>query len=469
MAKQSRQPIVTILGHVDHGKTTLLDTIRDTHIADREAGGITQSIGASQITTPEGNITFIDTPGHAAFSTMRERGAKVADIAILVVAADDGPMPQTKEALEYIRTSETPYIIAFTKMDLASANLDSAMGKMEQLGVAFEGRGGDVPFVKVSAKDKQGLPELLEMIQLVSQVQEISADADAHVEAVVIETNKDQRGSVVSAVVRNGTLKVGNEVMAGGQIAKVRGLFNEKNKPVKEALPGDPVVMLGFTTMPEVGETIIAKEVGELAGHTVTLKQGEDVPDVEEGQLPVILKAQSAGSLEALVASMPSDVIVMRSDVGDFTESDVFFAKTSGSAIIGFESKIPSQVQKLAETDGIEMHTFKIIYELIQYLEQEVEKRKTKILGLADILDSFPFNKVRIACCKVRQGSIKVKDKPVILRNREELGQVTVISIRKQKSEVPEVKEGEECGILFKPQLDFQAGDMIVSLRSNGK
>lgn len=465
MAKQFRPPIVTILGHVDHGKTTLLDTIRDTHIADREAGGITQSIGASQITTPEGNITFIDTPGHAAFSTMRERGAKVADIAILVVAADDGPMPQTKEALEYIRISETPYIIALTKIDLPSANIDSSMGKMEQLGVSFEGRGGDVPFVKVSSKTKEGITDLLEMIHLVAQVREISADDEASVEAIVIETNKDQRGPVVSAVVRNGTLKVGDDVMAGGQVARVRGLFNDKNISVKEALPGEPVVMLGFAELPEVGQTIVSKQAGQMAGHSVTLRQGTDVPDVDEGQLPVLLKAQTAGSLEALAASMPDDVIVMRSDVGEVTENDVFFAKTAEAKIVCFESKVPARVQKLSETEGVEVISFKIIYELIQYLEQEVEKRKTKIQGLADILDIFPFNNMKVAGSKVRQGTIKVKDKPVILRNGEEVGHVTIVSIRKQKNEVNEVKEGEECGILFKPQLNFQPGDMIVSLK----
>lgn len=465
MAIQPRPPIVTILGHVDHGKTTLLDALRKTDVAAREAGGITQSIGASQIETPEGNVTFIDTPGHAAFSSMRQRGAKVADIAILVVAASEGPMPQTKEALEYIRHSETPFIVVFTKMDLPSANLESAMGQLEQLGILFEGRGGDTPYLKISAKEGQGVDEVLEMIHLMAQVQEISGDPENDVEAVVIETNKDKRGPVVSAVLRNGTLKVGQEVMVGSIQTKVRGLFDQKNSTVKEVLPGDPVAILGFSVLPEVGQTIVSKEVGMLQDHVVTLKQGEDIPDVEEGQLPVVLKAQSAGSLEALSASLPEDVIVMRSDVGEVTETDVFFAKTAKAQIISFESKVPSRVMKLAETEGVDIQTYKVIYELIQYLEQEVDKRKTKIQGIADIVASFPYERLQVAGCKVRQGSIKVKDKPVILRDGEEVGHVTVISIRKHKDEVREVKEGEECGILFKPQIDFRPGDMIVALK----
>lgn len=465
MAKQARPPIVTILGHVDHGKTTLLDALRQTHVAEREAGGITQSIGASQLITPEGKITFIDTPGHAAFSSMRQRGAKVADIAILVVAASEGPMPQTKEALEYIKTSQTPFMVVFTKMDLPSANLDSAIGQMEQLGVLFEGRGGDTPYLKVSAKERQGIQEIIEMIHLMAQVNEISADPEGEIDTVVIETNKDQRGPVISAVVRNGTLKVGQDVSAAGKEARIRGLFDQANKPTKEAFPGDPVVILGFSALPEVGQSIISKSAAKLDDHVVTLNQGEEIPDVEEGQLPVLLKAQSAGSLEALAASLPSDVIVMRSDVGEITETDVFFAKTAKAIIIGFESKTPSRVQKLAETEGVSIHNFQIIYELIQFLEQEVDKRKTKIQGLADIVASFPYERMQVAGCKVRQGVIKVKDKPVILRNGEELGHVTIVSIRKHKEEVPEVKEGEECGILFRPQLNFAPGDMLVSIK----
>ncbi len=469
MANKYRAPIVTILGHVDHGKTTLLDSLRQTSVALREAGGITQSIGASQIQTPEGKITFIDTPGHAAFSSMRQRGAKVADLAVLVVAASEGPKPQTKEALDYIKTSETPFMVVFTKIDLPSANTDSALGQMEQLGVSFEGRGGDVPHIEVSAKEKKGVQEVLETIHLMAQVNEIGADASENVEGVVIETNRDQRGTVVSAVVKNGTLKVGQDVAAGSVEARIRGLFDQKNKPIKEAYPGDPVVILGFSSLPEIGETITPKELGKLSGHSVSLKQGEEVPDVEEGQMPVVLKAATAGALEALSASLPKDIVVMRSSVGEVTETDVFFAKSAKAEIVGFESKVPSRVMQLSETEGVRLNNFKIIYELIKYLEQEVDKRKTKIQGIADIVASFPYERLQVAGSKVRQGSLKVKDKPVILRNGEEVGHVTIISIRKHKEEVLEVKEGEECGILFKPQLAFRQGDMIVSLRSNGK
>lgn len=235
--KEPRPPIVTVLGHVDHGKTSLLDAIRQTNIQGREAGGITQSIGASMIHTKEGVITFVDTPGHAAFSQMRVRGTRVADIALLVVAADDGVMPQTKEAISYIRESETPMIVVLTKIDLPGANIERAITQLEQEGILFEGRGGTTPYVKTSTKTKEGMEGLLELIELMAQVEGIVADPGGSVEAVVIETNKDKRGAAVSVVVRNGTLKVGQILSSHKTSARVRGIFGEQNKPVKEVFP----------------------------------------------------------------------------------------------------------------------------------------------------------------------------------------------------------------------------------------
>ena len=268
-----RPPIVTVLGHVDHGKTTLLDAIRKTSVVKKEAGGITQSIGASVVTTKAGlpaqvgkKITFIDTPGHAAFSSMRSRGAKVADIAILVVAANDGVKPQTREALKHILEAKIAYIVAITKIDLASAKIESARSGLEKIGVSFEGSGGQVPLVLVSGKTSQGVEELLEMINLVAEVNEVKGDSEGALEAVVIEVSKDRKGPLASVVVRNGTLKVTSEIAAGGETGKGRGIFDDRGKTVKQVLPGYPGQILGFSQLPPVGAKVTAlgdKEVVE--------------------------------------------------------------------------------------------------------------------------------------------------------------------------------------------------------------
>lgn len=463
MAKeQSRPPIVTILGHVDHGKTTLLDAIRKTNIASKEFGGITQSIGASSVLTKEGKkITFIDTPGHAAFSKMRSRGAAIADIVILVVAGEDGVKPQTVEALNIIKEAKIPIIVAITKMDLNSASVDVVLGQLEKEGLIFETRGGDTPWVPVSAKIGKGIDDLLELIILVSEINGIKANPEAPLEAPVIETSKDKRGPMASVVVREGTLRVGDLVSGGGGTFKIRGLLNDRGLPVKEILPGYPGVILGFEELPSVGAVVRSykEEVKEF--------DSKMKPQVrtQKGQIPILVKAVNAGSLEVVMANLPDEMIAIDSGVGDVFESDVLLARASGARwIFAFGSKISPSVLKLAETEGIKIETFKIIYELFDRMKELITKGQLEILGKSQIIASFPFNKRKVAGCKVLQGKISKSDNLMLVRGEKEIGKVKCISMKKGRVEIAEAKSGEEFGIIFEPQLDFALGDMLISL-----
>lgn len=456
-----------MLGHVDHGKTSLLDAIRKTNVADREAGGITQSIGASVVTTSTGTITFIDTPGHAAFSKMRSRGANVSDIAILVVAASEGPMPQTKEALAFIREAGIPLVVALTKVDLPNANTEKVKAALEAEGILFEGRGGDTPSVEVSAREGKGIPELLEVIQLLSDVNDVTADPDGPLTAVTIETNRDKAGARASVIVRNGTLKVGDDVSSEGMKARVRGLFSADGKSVREAKPSEPVVLLGFAETPPVGSVVTRSSETAEVKKVVTRLAPQNGPKKasNEEKIKIIVKAASAGSLEALLALIPSEFEVLASGLGDVSDSDIFFAKAASANIFTFESKAPGATRKLAENEGIVIESFTIIYELLKRLDDILLGGQIMLMGEADILEVFPFSGKRVAGSKVRHGKIAKKDKLLLMRGPDEVGQVRVHSIRKGRDEVNEVGQGEECGILFEPQLAFQVGDVLLSVK----
>lgn len=458
-----RQPIVTVLGHVDHGKTSLLDALRDTAVYDREAGGITQSIGASVLETKDGKkITFIDTPGHAAFSAMRSRGAKVADIVILVVASSEGVKPQTKEAINLIKEAQIPFIVAVTKIDLPNANIEFALGELEKEEIYFEGRGGQVSYVPVSAKEKNGLMELIDMILLVAELNEVKADEEADLEGLVIETNKEKGGNSVSIVVRNGTLKSGDSIYAENANGKARGLFDWLGKPVKEVLPGEPVKILGFEELPLVGSVV---KKGTVEKNNPLAGANKYIRFDKSNKIPLVLKASTSGALEALSASIPAEFVVISSSVGDVTESDVMDAKANGAMIFAFESKIPGSAAKLAEMDNVKVSTYRIIYELLQKLDEIVKGGIVEITGKAQIMAEFPFDGKRVAGSKVIQGRINKTDKVKLVRGETELGIVKVLSIKKQKQEVPGVSQGEECGILFAPQFDFVKGDELVAFK----
>lgn len=461
----SRPPIVVVLGHVDHGKTTLLDRIRKTDIAGKEAGGITQGIGASVIeTTEKKKITFIDTPGHAAFSKMRSRGANLADVAILVIAAHGGIKPQTREALDHIKEAKIPYIVAVTKIDLPSSSVESTVEQLEKEGVSFEKKGGDVPLVPVSGKTGEGVVELLEMISLVAEIGEVKGDSAADFEGIVIETDKDKRGALVSVVVRNGTLQVTDEVSAEGIKAKVRGLFDDKRRPVKKAEPGEPVQILGFSEMPPVGSLL--KKSSQDEGNLTVKKTVKTVQKTGKGNIFIVVKAANSGSLEAIITNLPDKVLVISSGIGDVNESDIFYAKSNDDVqIFAFESRVSPSVQKLANTEGVKINRFDVIYDLFDTVEELIKAGEEQILGKAEIIADFPYDKIRVAGARVTEGEIKKQDEIVLIRGINELGKSKIKSLKKQKQNVESVKTQEEFGILFEPQLDFAVGDVIISTR----
>lgn len=460
---KSRPPIVVVVGHVDHGKTTLLDAVRKTNIAGREAGGITQGIGASVITSKEGKtITFVDTPGHALFGGMRARGVSLADVALLVVSAIDGVAPQTKEALSLIREGQIPFIVVITKTDLPTANSDSVLGELEKEGVYFEKRGGDIPFVSVSAKTGQGIDELLELISLISEVSGVKSEEKDELSAFVIETSKDKRGLLTSVVVKKGTLKIGDKVYAGQRQSKIKGLFDDKGKAVKVILPGEPGQILGFEDLPPVGSLVSSKP------YEVEKKRAEGPGLVEGKKVKVYFKTKTAGSLEALLKNTPEGAAVLGSGVGDLTESDVFMAKAGNATIFLFEARASTSVAKLAQTEGVAIEKFDVIYALIEKLEELINEGIEKISGRAEVVASFPYEERKVAGCRILSGIIKKGDNLKLMRGEALIGKVRALSIRKQKDEVAEVSQGEECGILFSPQLDFAKGDVLLSVAKQG-
>jgi translation initiation factor IF-2 len=457
-----------VLGHVDHGKTSLLDAIRKTNVTAGEAGGITQSIGASVVEVKGGGrITFIDTPGHAAFGKMRSRGAKIADIAILVVAQDDGVQPQTKESLEIIKAANLPFLVAGTKADIAGVNAEALKGSLEKESVFFEGRGGQVPFISVSSKTGLGISDLMEMIVLMSEVAELKNDPEGQLEAVVIESGRDKMGNVATIIVRNGSIKVGQTIFAEEDECKVRAIFDDKGKIVKEVIPGYPGKIFGFTNVPAVGASV-TNEPHQAVKEAVKPKNVFDLRRLKNDEIPLILKASNAGSLEAIIASLPPKIVVVDSGVGDINSSDVINAKTGNAYIFAFESKISNDIAHLAEEEGVRVERFEIIYELLQKLEEILKKGRTEIVGRAQVLAIFPFNDKKVAGCKVLEGRISKGDSLVLTRADKEIGKSRAISLKKQKLEVTSVGQSEEFGVITEPQLDFAVGDVLLSVR-NGK
>lgn len=453
----NRPPIVVILGHVDHGKTTLLDALRKTSIAAREIGGITQSTRSFQLLSPT-PITFIDTPGHAIFSHMRSRGGKIADIALLVVAANDGVMPQTKESIATIQAAKIPYIVVANKIDLPEANLDRVKAQLAENSVLVEGYGGDVPMVTVSAKNGQGLKELLEMIQLVSELTPPQADPDGSLEAVVLESSLDpKKGVLATVIVKNGTLREGASLPLG----KVKALTATSGERIKEALPSQPVEILGLTKVPEVGSVI---SDSESKATSVT------APKIAKpGTLNIILKTDVVGSLEAIVASVSPELDIIQAGTGDISESDVMLSLSTGAQIIGFNVKVPGGVAKLAETEKIKIRTYSIIYELLDAVELLLHPLSLEhVVGKAEIKAEFKFDGQRVAGCKVTEGELKKSDLVRVMRGEEVVGETRFKSLRTGKTELTLVKGTQEFGALMQPYLDFKTGDVIIAYQIHG-
>jgi translation initiation factor IF-2 len=492
--KRVRPPVVTIMGHVDHGKTSLLDYIRRTKVASGEAGGITQHIGAYHVETDKGVISFLDTPGHSAFTAMRARGAKLTDIVVLVVAADDGVMPQTIEAVNHARAAKVPLLVAVNKMDKPEANPDNVKQGLVKLEVVPEEWGGDVQFVPVSAKTGMGIDALLDAISVQAEVMELRAVYDARATGVVIESALDKgRGPVATVLVQQGTLKKGDYLVCGVQYGRVRALFDENGKQVDEAAPSIPVQVLGLSGVPDAGDDFVVVADERLAKDVAQQRDakrresrlfkgtGTRMEDVlaQMGQangqqtLNIVVKADVQGSVEALrdaLTSLSNDMIkinVITSGVGGITESDATLAAAAKAVIIGFNVRADASARKVIENNGLDLRYFSIIYDVIDQVKQVasgllgVEIRE-EIIGIAEVRDVFRSSKFgAVAGSLVIEGTVR-KNKPVrVLRNSTVIFEGELESLRRFKDLVEEVRSGTECGIAIKAYNDVQPGDLI--------
>lgn len=469
--KSSRPPVVAVLGHVDHGKTSLLDKIRKTNVVAKEFGGITQHIGAYQVKVKNRLITFIDTPGHEAFSEMRSRGAKVADLAVLVIAADEGVKPQTLESLKYISQAKIPYLVAINKIDKPNLDIDWVKKEMAKNDILVEDQGGKIVSVLTSAKTGKGIDELLEMILLVAEMEEIKGDTKAKLKAVVIESKLDKRrGPLATVLVRDGSLEVGDQIEADGAFAKIKAMFDENGQLVKLAGPSKPVEVLGFKTVPPIGSLVKGTEkiIAPLSEQPKTELAKKE--EAEENKLRLVIKADVNGTLEAILAGLPKEVEMIDSGVGEVNESDVLLAGTTGAEIIAFNIKTPVKVKKLAETEKVKISDYQIIYKLFEEIEEKVKKLMEpfageEILGRAEILKEFEIDKKRIAGCRVIEGEVKKRDKLHLQRGEKLVGDCRIKSMKTGKEKIEGAKAGEEFGAILSPSLDFEIGDMLLSYR----
>ncbi len=489
MAEVIRPPIVTILGHVDHGKTSLLDNIRKSSVALKEHGGITQSIGAYQITHDSSLITFIDTPGHAAFEKMRSRGAKVADIAVLVVALDDGIMPQTIEAIKHIKTANAAMVVAVNKIDLPGINKTAQMEKIKKQlsdhGVLIEEYGGNVPVIEVSAKTGLGVDKLLEMIALVAQVSEIKGDPDKSAQGVVVESKMDKfKGPVATVIVLNGTLRKGESIVMAGSKSKVRGLIDFMGNQLDFAGPSTPVEILGLEEVPPVGAQLGNDSFAKEGKQAIVTSILDRLKKDETSILKVVIRCDAAGSLEAIEDALNKfnengeHVKIVSASTGNITEGDVKLASSTGGIVIGFNVKASSQIQNLAETEGVLLRTYNIIYELIDEMEDVVEGMLKvgaleEVFGTAQIMAEYPYGKnERIAGCKILDGVFSKGPKVKIIRgdpsagSGQVIGETKIKSLKKVRDEVNKVEKSEECGMMFEPKIDFTVGDLVQSFRT---
>lgn len=466
---QKKPPVVTIVGHVDHGKTSLLDYIRRTKVADKEFGQITQAIGAYQVEVNGQKITFIDTPGHEAFSAMRARGAKAADLVILVVSGSDGVMPQTKECIKLLSENKIPFLVAITKLDLPEFSADKVKGQLAENQVFVEGYGGSVVAVNVSAKTGAGIDQLLEMILLVAEMADLKADPLGNFEAVVIESKADKFcGCVATLVVQNGSLHLGDKITYGNNISKVKSIKNDKGEAIQEALPGQPVLLLGFSQLPEVG--VIVTATNEEVNSEVDFEKTKSfTADGEDGKkMKIILKADVFGSLEAILYCLPGEVIVIDKSVGEISQSDVMLAKTLGAEIYGFNLNLSSAVEKLAKTEKVKVLTYKVIYDLLENLQKRLKtflnpQPKRNILGKAEILAVFEMKGQKVAGARMLEGRINRKSPVMIQREGVEIANTRIISLKQQKQDINEIDRGAEFGVVFEGKIDFLTGDMILS------
>ena len=486
-----RPPVVTIMGHVDHGKTTLLDTIRKSNVAVGEAGGITQAIGAYSVTCNGKKITFIDTPGHAAFTEMRARGASITDIVIIIVAADDGVMPQTKEAIDHAKAAGVPIIVAINKIDKPEANVERVMTGLVENGLTPEEWGGDVIVNKISAATGEGVNELLENILLVAEMQEYKANPSRYATGVVIESKKNNKvGSVATLLIQNGTLRLGDPIVAGTIYGKVRTLKNDLCQNIVEATPSTPVEVTGLSDVPNAGDKFMAFESEKQAKHIAderslrardadTNFSGMSLEDlfgrIQEGvkEINVVLKADVNGSLEAVRGALEKidvegvKINIIRGAVGGITESDIVLARASDAIIIGFNVRANSQAQDDAKQYGVEIRTYDIIYKVVEDMEDAMKgmldpEYEEKVTGKLEVRQIFKFSKVGlIAGCHVVTGVVRNNEKARIIRDDVVVYNGAVNTLQHEKDQVKEVTKGMDCGITLENCQDYKEGDII--------
>jgi len=495
-----RAPVVTVMGHVDHGKTSLLDSIRSTNVVSGEAGGITQHIGAYQVDSPShGKITFIDTPGHAAFTAMRARGAKVTDIVVLVVAADDGVMPQTVEAINHAKAAKVPMIVAINKIDKPDAKPERVRTELLQYEVQVESLGGDVVDVELSATKKTNIDKLLEMIGLQAEILDLKANASRAAEGTVIEAKLDRgRGPVATVLIQRGTLHIGDLIVAGAEWGRVRALVNDKGETVHEAGPSVPVEVLGFTGTPEASDRLAVVETEararELTAYRVRQKRENttarntgmrgsleqmmsQLKTTGRKEFPLIVKADVQGSLEAIVGSLDklgTDEVaarVIHSGVGGITESDVTLSHSSGAAIIGFNVRAHKEARELSERDNVEIRYYNIIYDLVDDVKKAMSglltpERRETMLGNATILEVFNVSKVgKVAGCRVTDGRVERGAGVRLIRDNVVVHEGKLSQLKRFKDDAREVTAGQECGMAFENYQDMRQGDVIECYR----
>ena len=489
-----RHPVVTVMGHVDHGKTSLLDWIRKTHVVAGESGGITQHIGAYEVTTSQGKVTFLDTPGHEAFSAMRARGSQVTDVIVLVVAADSMVMPQTVESIELAKREKVPMVVAITKIDLPTANPDKIRAQLAERGVEVEQWGGSTSCIEVSARTGQGMNDLLETLALEAEVLELKANPDAHARGAVVESKLDVgKGSMATILVQNGTLHVGDPFVCGIYAGRVRAMFNERGEQMKEAPPSAPCQVLGFDGTPQAGDDLIvvedektareiaskrrmaARERDLRARKTVSLENSfNEKKEGKLSELNLIVKADVGGSAEALAASLEKltnkevRVNIIRKGVGTITESDILLATTASAIIISFHLMPSLSIREMAEKEGIEIRNYRVIYDCIEDITNAVEgllkpTLREELSGEAEIRQVFKIPKIGlIAGCMVTDGEVDRTSHVRVYRNGVELGTTVVQSLKRMKDDVKSVARGFECGIGLKGYEDIKEGDSLI-------
>ncbi|WP_033829187.1 translation initiation factor IF-2 [Bacillus andreraoultii] len=488
-----RPPVVTIMGHVDHGKTTLLDSIRNSKVTQGEAGGITQHIGAYQVEVNNKKITFLDTPGHAAFTTMRARGAQITDITILVVAADDGVMPQTVEAINHAKAAEVPIIVAINKIDKPTANPERVMQELTEYGLIAEDWGGDTIFVPISALSGEGIDQLLEMVLLVSEVEELKANPERKAYGTVIEAKLDKgRGSVATLLVQNGTLKIGDPIVVGNTHGRVRAMVNDRGRRVKEAGPSTPVEITGLNEVPQAGDQFVvfddektARQVGEARSQKALQETRNETARVsldslfeqmrqgELKELNIIVKADVQGSAEAMVASLQKidvegvKINIIHTGVGAITESDIILATASNAIIVGFNVRPNPNAKRMADAEKVDLRLHRIIYKVIEEIEQAMKglldpEFQEKVIGQAEVRTTFKVSRIgTIAGSYVTDGKVTRDSQIRLIRNGIVIFEGEIDTLKRFKDDVKEVNQGYECGITIKNFNDIKEGDII--------